>query len=553
MDGANSAMPGNPGFDPAIATGDAVVRASARQFGARTALNFMGRRTSYAELDRLVDRAAAGLQKIGVVRGTHVALCLPNTPFYVVMYHAILRAGGTVVNVNPLYTAREIDAQMQETDTSIIVSMDLAVIQDKIRPLADRGRFRRVIICRMADALPGLKRLGFRLLRRADVAAVPAGSPYLPLRALLAGPRRPGAVAIDPAADIAVLQSTGGTTGTPKAAMLSHANITANLAQVRAAMGDVQPGKERILAVLPFFHVFAMTAVMNFGLSIGAELLLLPRPDIKLIMRMITRDRPSVIAGVPTLFTGIATAAEAAGRVDFSCVRHCISGGAPLPRELLSRFSTLCKAEILEGYGLSETSPVVAFNRTGAVREGSVGQAVPGTTIEIRDPEPPHALLPQGTRGEICVRGPQVMQGYYNRPAETAAVMTGGALRTGDLGYLDADGFLFIVDRLKDLIICGGYNVYPRTIEEMAYQHPAVQDAIAIGVADAYRGQSPKLFITLRPGLTVSEAEMLAYLTANLNRIEVPKTVEIRSELPRTLVGKLSKKELMAEEEARAG
>jgi long-chain acyl-CoA synthetase len=553
MDGAASATTGIPGFDPARGSADGILRAAARQFGPKTALNFMDKRTSYAALDRLVDRAAAGLQKIGVMRGTHVALCLPNTPFFVIMYHAILRAGGTVVNVNPLYTGREIAAQMRETQTAIIVSLDLAVIQDKIGPLADEGLFKRVIMCRMTDALPAATGLAFRLLKRAELARVPVGAPYVPLAALLAGPAAPGPVAIDPAQDIAVLQSTGGTTGTPKAAMLSHANIMANLAQVRTTMGDTRLGEERILAVLPFFHVFAMTAVMNFGLAIGAELLLLPRPEVKMMMQVIARRRPSVIAGVPTLYTALAAAAEADPKADFSGVRHCISGGAPLPHEVIARFAKLCPAPILEGYGLSETSPVVAFNREGAARAGSVGQAITGTAIEIRDPEPPHAPRAQGERGEICVRGPQVMQGYYNRPEETARTMTDGAFRTGDLGYLDADGYLFIVDRLKDLIICGGYNVYPRVIEEVAYQHPAVQDAIAIGVPDKYRGQSPKLFITLRPGLAVSEAEMLAYLAAHLNRIEVPRSVEIRETLPRTLVGKLSKKELVAEEAAKAG
>ncbi len=551
MDGALQAAARTAGFDYTPASAAEILKDAALQFGPLPALNFMGRRTSYACLDRQVERAAAGLQKLGVVRGTHVALCLPNTPFYVVMYHAILRAGGTVVNVNPLYTSREIAAQMGETQTSIIVSIDLAMIQEKIAALVARGLFKRVIVCRMADALTPVKAAAFRLFRRAERAAIPAGAPYVELRTLLRGPAAPGPVAITPDVDTAVLQSTGGTTGTPKAAMLSHANITANLAQVRATLGDISLGEERIMAVLPFFHVFAMTSVMNFGLSIGAELLLLPRPEVPAMMRMIARDRPSVIAGVPTLFSALADAADAAG-ADFSCVRHCISGGAPLSHELQARFGRLCAAPIMEGYGLSETSPVVAFNRIGATRPGSVGQAIPGTTIEIRGVQPPHAVLAQGERGEICVRGPQVMRGYYNRPDETARSMVEGSLRTGDLGYLDEDGFLFIVDRLKDLIICGGYNVYPRTIEEAAYAHPAVQDAIAIGVPDAYRGQSPKLFVTLRPGTTATDAELLRYLQAHLNKIEVPRSVEIRESLPRTLVGKLSKRELVEEEMAKA-
>jgi long-chain acyl-CoA synthetase len=254
---------------------------------------------------------------------------------------------------------------------------------------------------------------------------------------------------------------------------------------------------------------------------------------------------------VPTLFTAISNAAEAAGKTDLSFIKFCISGGAPLSAEILDRFERIAHCHILEGYGLSETSPVVAFNRPGQERRGSVGPAVPGTMIEIRNPDDPQELLPQGTRGEICIRGPQVMRGYYKRPAETAAVFVDGALRTGDIGYLDADGYLFIVDRIKDLIICGGYNVYPRVIEEAAYQHQAVQDAVAIGIPDKYRGQAPKLFVTLREGSTATEAEILALLCTHLNKIECPKTVEIRATLPKTMVGKLSKKELVAEESAR--
>jgi long-chain acyl-CoA synthetase len=289
---------------------------------------------------------------------------------------------------------------------------------------------------------------------------------------------------------------------------------------------------------------------MNLGLSIGGELLLLPRLDLKLLMRTIYRCRPTVMPGVPTLFTAISNAAEAAGKTDLRFIKFCISGGAPLAAEVLNRFERISHCPILEGYGLSETSPVICCNLLGATKRGSVGPALPGTTIEIRDPANPSTLLPQGERGEICVRGPQVMQGYYHQPAETALVFTDGALRTGDIGYLDEDGYLFIVDRIKDLIICSGYNVYPRTIEEAAYRHPAVQDAIAIGIPDKYRGQAPKLFVTLRAGEHATGPEILSFLAERLNKIELPNTVEIRDSLPKTLVGKLSKKELVAEETA---
>ena len=264
----------------------------------------------------------------------------------------------------------------------------------------------------------------------------------------------------------------------------------------------LRPGEERVLGVLPLFHVYAMTAVMNLGVALGAEIILLPRPDIKLIMKTIRRCRPTMLPGVPTLYTAISNAAEAAGIDDLSFIKYCAAGGAPTPAEVAERFERITKCPILEGYGLSETAPIVSANAPGAHRPGSVGRPLPGTIVQIRDPE--QQLLPAGEKGEICVAGPQVMLGYYNRPEETRDVFVNGALRTGDIGTLDADGFLFIVDRIKDLIICGGYNVYPRVIEEAAYRHPAVREAVAVGVPDAYRGEAPKLFVTLCPGATAT-------------------------------------------------
>jgi long-chain acyl-CoA synthetase len=538
-------------FDFVAAPASDILDLAVRRFGPRPAMDFLGRRTSYAQLGRLTERAAAGLQELGVGRGVNVGLCLPNCPYFVVMYYAILKAGGTVVNFNPLYTAHEIRAQARDAQVEIMVSLDLALIHDKIAPLADAGLFRQVVVCQMAAALPWRKGVLFRLFKAKDIAKVKAGGRYLRFDQLISGARELTKVAVDPAQDIAVLQFTGGTTGTPKAAMLTHANVCANVAQVRAVMPPVDLGAERFLAVLPFFHVFAMTAIMNLGLDIGAEMILLPRLEIKALMATIARTRPTLLPGVPTLFTAISNAAEAGHKTDLSFIKFCISGGAPISAEVMDRFERISHSTILEGYGLSETSPVVAFNVPGAIKRGSVGPAVPGTVIEIRDRTDPSVLLAQGERGEICVRGPQVMRGYYQKPEDTSAVFIEGSLRTGDVGYLDEDGYLFIVDRIKDLILCGGYNVYPRVIEEAAYQHPAVQDAIAIGVPDKYRGQAPKLYVTLRAGQSATEAEILEFLTTILNKIEMPKALVIRASLPKTMVGKLSKKELVAEEAAR--
>ncbi len=535
-------------FSPAP-VGD-ILDQAVRRFGPRPAMDFFGQRTSYAQLGRLVERAAAGLQELGAGPGVNVGLCLPNCPYFVVMYYAILKAGGTVVNFNPLYTAHEIQAQVRDAQVQIIVSLDLAMIHDKIAPLAEAGVLRHVVVCSMAAALPWRKGILFRLFKANDIVKVKTGGAYVRFEQLIARTRTLAPVAIDPGRDIAVLQFTGGTTGTPKAAMLTHANVGVNVAQVRAVIPPVSLGAERFLAVLPFFHVFAMTAIMNLGLDIGAELVLLPRAEIKPLMATIRRTRPTLLPGVPTLFTAISNAAEAAKGFDLSFIKFCISGGAPISAEVMDRFERISHSIIIEGYGLSETSPVVTFNVPGAVKRGSVGPAVPGTTIEIRDRTDPTVLLAQGERGEICVRGPQVMRGYYRKPDDTRATFVDGSLRTGDIGYLDEDGYLFIVDRIKDLILCGGYNVYPRVIEEAAYQHPAVQDAIAIGVPDKYRGQAPKLYVSLRPGQSATEAEILKFLATILNKIEIPKTLVIRASLPKTMVGKLSKKELVAEEAA---
>ncbi|NNM56261.1 long-chain fatty acid--CoA ligase [Acidocella sp.] len=535
-------------FSP-VPVGD-ILDQAVRRFGPRPAMDFFGQRTSYAQLGRLVERAAAGLQGLGVRRGVNVGLCLPNCPYFVVMYYAILKAGGTVVNFNPLYTAHEIQAQVRDAQVQIIVSLDLAMIHDKIAPLVETGVLRQVIVCPMAAALPWRKGILFRLFKANDIAIMKPGAKYFRFEQLIAGTQMLAPVVIDPGRDIAVLQFTGGTTGTPKAAMLTHANVGVNVAQVRAVIPPVTLGAERFLAVLPFFHVFAMTAIMNLGLDIGAELILLPRAEIKPLMATIRRTRPTLLPGVPTLFTAISNAAEVAKRFDLSSIKFCISGGAPISAEVMDRFERISHSIIIEGYGLSETSPVVTFNVPGAVKRGSVGPAVPGTVIEIRDRTDPTVLLAQGERGEICVRGPQVMRGYYQKPADTRATFVDGSLRTGDIGYLDEDGYLFIVDRIKDLILCGGYNVYPRVIEEAAYQHPAVQDAIAIGVPDKYRGQAPKLYVSLRPGQSATEAEILKFLATILNKIEMPKVLVIRASLPKTMVGKLSKKELVAEEAA---
>ena len=526
---------------------------SVARHGKRPAMDFLGRRWTYAELGALVARATRGLQDMGVGPGVKVGLCLPNTPYYVIFHYATLKAGGTVVNFNPLYVERELAHQVADSGASIMVTLDLEAVYRRVANVAEASGLRRIVVCPMAGILPPAKALLFRALKRRDVAAIPHDARHVRFAAVIASAVPPAPVAIDPARDVAVLQYTGGTTGVPKGAMLTHANLTANCCQVRRHWSAARPGEERMLAVLPFFHVFAMTSVLNYGISLGAEIVMLPRFELKQALATIAARRITILQAVPTIYTAIIAAAERR-KLALGSIRFSVSGGAPLPPEVWARFTELTGCKLVEGYGLTEASPVVACNPPdGVAKRGSVGMALAGTTIEIRHPADPTRRLAEGERGEVCVRGPQVMAGYLNRPTDTQAVFVNGALRTGDIGYLDEDGYLFLVDRIKDVILCGGYNVYPRVLEDALYQHPAVLEATVIGVPDAYRGQAPKAFVVLRPGHSATGDELQAFLGGYVSKIELPRAVEIRDSLPKTMIGKLSKKELVAEEAARAG
>jgi long-chain acyl-CoA synthetase len=521
------------------------------RFADRPATNFFGKRLTYGEVGSLVTRAARGFQKLGVKKGTRVGICLPNIPYYVICYFAILKAGGIVVNFNPLYVERELEHQIGDSGTEFMVTLDVKRIYPKVAHALGRTSLKHIIVCSMQESLPFPKSLLFGLLKSAELAKIPKDSRHSLFSRLIADPSAPEPVAVDAHKDIAVLQYTGGTTGVPKGAMLTHENVVANVRQVLESGVPFVPGQERCLLILPLFHVFAMTAGMNIGIATGAEIILVPRFDVKEVLGYIQKLKPTLFPGVPTIYTAL-NAAAAEGKHDLSSIRFCISGGAPLPVEVRARFEELTGCKLVEGYGLSETSPVVCSNPVdGLIKAASVGMAVPGTVIEIRALDDPTKVLPVGEKGEVCVRGPQVMAGYWNKPAETSAVFVDGALRTGDVGYLDQDGYLFLVDRIKDLILCSGYNVYPRVIEEALYHHPAVAEALVIGIDDAYRGQAPKAFVTLRAEKTATEAELLKFLKTQISVIEMPKLIEIRASLPKTMVGKLDRKALVQDEKNR--
>ena len=522
------------------------------RFGDRPCLDFLGNVSTYSVVGDLMRRAAKGFAALGVRPGVRVGLMLPNTPYYVIAYFGVLRAGGTVVNINPLYVEREIRQLVADAGCGVVVTLDLKLTYDVLDRLRDGNPLKTLVVCPMADILPFAKGMLYRALRRRDQAEVAADEAHIAFAALIDNDGRFDPPAVDPIRDVAVLQYTGGTTGTPKGAMLSHANLVANVRQCMAWFPEFKPGEERTLAVLPFFHVFAMTVVMNLSLAAGAEIVLLPRFDLKELLKTIHHRRPTSFPGVPTLFTAINNAKHL-DRYDLTSIRSCISGGAPLPVEVKAQFEGLTGCTLVEGYGLSETAPVVACNPLkGVNKPGAVGPPMPGTVIDIVSVDDPSSVLGTGERGEVRVRGPQVMLGYWAHPEATADVLRGGALRTGDIGYLDEDGYLFLVDRIKDVVIAGGYKIYPRLVEEAIFQHPRVRECIVIGVPDPYRGQTVKAFVVLRDGETLTAEELTEFLAERLSPIEMPKLIEFREGLPKTLIGKPSKRALEQEEAARA-
>jgi long-chain acyl-CoA synthetase len=531
---------------------------ASQRFSQRPAIDFMGRRWTYGDADALIDKAAAGLQALGVTKGDRVGLCLPNTPYSVFFFFAILKIGGIVVNYNPLYVARELDHLIRDSGTTVMITIDIAEIFNKLNSVAKSAGVRRMIVCSLGHALPPVKAMLYNVMRwNHRVRKLPKDGFSIWFDALMSSGGALTPAVVDPSNDIAVLQYTGGTTGTPKGAMLTHGNVAANCNQIDAMASSLQPpltpGGERMLAVLPLFHVFAMTCCMNYGFMIGAEVILLPRFTLRQCLETLARYKVTIFPAVPTIYSAIAKEATKT-RSDLSSIRLCISGGAPLPAEIRQSFESVTGCSLVEGYGLTEASPVVACNPFDSKgHDGAVGLPMRGTIIELRDPATGNRITGIGEKGEILVRGPQVMRGYWNKPAETAAVFDDGALCTGDIGYLDADGYLFVVDRIKDVILCGGFNVYPRVIEDALYQHPAVAEAIVIGIPDEYRGQAPKAFVVLRSGMTATPEALSTFLEEYISKIERPKVIEIRTDLPKTFVGKLSRKELIEEEAEKAG
>jgi long-chain acyl-CoA synthetase len=518
------------------------LEANAQRFPRRVALEFLGRSLTYRELWREVEAFAKGLQEAGLRPGDRVAIMLPNSPQFVIAFYGTLLAGGVGVNVNPMYTPRELRHQLQDAGVQALVILDQLL--PRYQEVKAEVPVRLLVRTGIQDYLPFPKNLLYPLMLRRKGQA-PKALEGVPWRAFLKrGRPEPVAVDLD---DLALLQYTGGTTGLAKGAMLTHRNLSSNALQVRAWIPDFREGEEVVLGAIPFFHVYGMTVAMNLALLGAAKLVLLPRPEIGPIVEAIEKHRVTLFPGVPTLYVAFNNFPGIEKR-DLKSVRACISGSAPLPLEVAERFEKLTGAKLVEGYGLTEASPVTHCNPLyGERRLGSVGLPLPGVDAKVVDEEGKE--VPLGEVGELIVKGPNIMKGYWNRPEETQKALKDGWLFTGDLARMDQDGYFYIVDRKKDMIIAGGYNIYPREVEEVLYGHEAVQEAAVVGVPDPYRGETVAAFIVLKEEYRgkVTEKDIEAFCRANLAAYKVPRIIQFRDSLPKSSVGKILKRELTKE------
>jgi long-chain acyl-CoA synthetase len=524
---------------------------SARRAPDAPLLDFLGRHYSYAETLDGANRVACGLKAMGYGPGDRIGLFLPNVPHYVAAYYGILKLGATVVNFSPLYTVDELAHQVEDSGTRLLFTLSATALLPTAVKVLEKSGLERLVVGSVAGALPGAKSVLYRLFKRSEVAARPDDPRITAFSALIANDGACPAPTIDPISDVALIQYTGGTTGVPKGAMLTHQNLSANARQV-AALDPHPEAVDRILGVLPFFHVFANTCVLNRTVVTGGEIVMLPRFDAGQVLAAIGRTKPRALPGVPTMYQALLDHPKHA-TTDFSTLTYCISGGAPLPAELKTRFEAATGATLIEGYGLSESSGVLTCNPyAGPQQPGTIGQPIAGTRLALVDKEDPTRPPPAGEPGEIVAAGPQIMKGYWRRPdADAEVFVTDPAgtrwLRTGDVGAIDDAGYVRVVDRLKDMIAVGGFKVFPSQIEAILHHHPAIKEALVIGLPDAYRGEHPRAYVTLMDGATETGPKLAAWLNAQLGKHERVDEVVVRTALPKTMIGKLSRKDLLAE------
>lgn len=524
---------------------------SARRYPTLPATIFFDARLTYSELDALANQIAHALIRMGVRKGDPIALLLPNTPQFVASFYGILKAGGIVVANNPLYTAKELTYQLNDSGATTIIT--LSKLYPTVQKVIPETKLKNVIVTNIKEYMPLVLRTLFTLFReKKDGHRVQLAAGHHWFRDWIKGqPTSAPGVEVGPG-DVAIYQYTGGTTGVSKGAIATHRALVADTLQIDAWVPETERGEETYLAVIPFFHVYGMVACMSIAVYQAARVVLLPQFRVEDVLKAIDKYKPTFFPGVPSMYVAINNHPEV-GKYDMRSIRACISGAAPLPVEVKKRFEELTGGKLCEGYGLSEAPTATHCNPINGVNKpGSIGLPLPDVECKIEDLETGEAL-PPGEIGELCIRGPQIMKGYLNRPAETTETLKDGWLHTGDIAYMDEDGYFFIVDRKKDMIISGGYNVYPREVEEVLYQHPAVQEAAVAGVPHEYYGEMVKAYVVLKEGASVSADELIQFCREQLASYKVPKEIEFRKELPKTLVGKVLRRVLVEEEKQKAG
>ncbi|ANU23637.1 AMP-binding protein [Planococcus donghaensis] len=523
-----------------------------KKYPQKVAVHFMGKELSYEELYQSSMKFANYLQKLGIKKGDRVSIMLPNCPQAVISFYGILYAGGIVVMTNPLYTEREIVYQMNDAGAKAIISLD--ILFPRISKALKETQLENVIITGIKDYLTFPKNLVYPFIQKKQygmtVKVEHRGINHLFTEIMKTAQPTVVETPFDFEEDLALLQYTGGTTGSPKGVMLTHKNLISNATMCDSWLYKCKKGEETIMGIIPLFHVYGLTTVLILSVMLGNKMVLLPKFDPETALKTINKQKPTLFPGAPTLYIGLMNHPDIA-KYDLSSIEACLSGSAPLPAEVQEKFEALTGGKLVEGYGLTETSPVSHSNLVWGERtKGSVGLPYPDTDSKIFQTGTT-TPVPNGEIGEIAIKGPQVMKGYWNKPEETAATIVDGWLLTGDLGYMDDEGHFFIVDRKKDMIIAGGFNIYPREIEEVLYEHEAVQECVVAGIPDPYRGETVKAYIVLKEGYTVTEEELNAYCREQLASFKVPRIYEFRKELPKTAIGKILRRSLVDEEVAK--
>lgn len=523
---------------------------TAKKYPTKVALHFNGKEMTYQEVYESALKFANYLKSIGIQKGDRVAIMLPNTPQSFISFFGVLFAGGIIVQTNPMYTEREVAYQMKDSGAKAIIALD--ILYPRITKVQNETDLEHIIITAIKDYLPFPKNLIYPFIQKKQygfsVKVEHGGNIHLFTEIMKAPPLDNPILDVNFDEDLAILQYTGGTTGFPKGVMLTHKNLVANAKMCETWLYKCEEGKEVVLGALPFFHVYGMTTVLILSVLQGSKVVLIPKPEPEVLLKAIQSQKVTMFPGAPTMYIGLLNHPDLQ-KYDLSSIDSCISGSATLPVEVQEQFESLTGGKLVEGYGLTEASPVTHANLLwdGERIKGSIGIPWPNTLAEIRDLETDEPL-PPGEVGELVIKGPQVMKGYWNRPEDTEETLRNGWLYTGDLGYMDEKGYFYIVDRKKDMIIASGFNIYPREIEEVLYEHPAVQEAVVAGIPDPYRGETVKAYIVLKEDHSVTEKEMDHFARKHLAAYKVPKLYEFRDELPKTTVGKILRRQLVEEE-----